>query len=319
MTQKPEWKRFEEAVAAFAAALDPAATVKHDLRLPDRHHGRRRQRDVWIEAKIGGHFPVSVLVSCKRTKRKLNSADVDAFNGELESSHARVGVMYSYSGFTKGAVDKGRVLGIPCCQLYQGKGPEIPAVLFFSSYCCTPQVSVTLAENPADFATLNTWNDLFSLPMRSKSGEAQLIDSLTDAYHHAEKEAVEAVAAGRRIPQPFARELRVQRENSDMPLRVVITGRWKFYRAKIEAYEVNGSYEFTHGDFKGQLATPAIDRFSSEPGPGWDLLDQPPEPRGNVAIIILHKGNVKDALLESMGQKVIKAGNPTLQPDADRA
>jgi Restriction endonuclease len=122
----PEWKRFEQAVAAFAAALDPSATVKHDLRLPDRHHGRRRQRDVWIDAKIGGHFPVSVLVSCKRTKRKLNSADVDSFSGELASSPARVGVLYSYSGFTQGAIDKGRVLGISCCRLYSGKGPEIP-------------------------------------------------------------------------------------------------------------------------------------------------------------------------------------------------
>lgn len=92
----------------------------------------------------------------------------------------------------------------------------------------------------------------------------------------AEKESVEAVAVGH-IPQPFGLQLTVRLDEVDVPLRIVVNGKWKFYRAKIEAYEVNGSYEFTKGNFKGQIAIPAIDRFSEEPGPGWDLLDRPLE------------------------------------------
>jgi len=35
----PEWRRFEKAVATFAATLDSSAQVRDNLRLPDRHHG----------------------------------------------------------------------------------------------------------------------------------------------------------------------------------------------------------------------------------------------------------------------------------------
>lgn len=87
------WKDFETAVARFIAALDPDATVKHNVYLPDRDTGHPRQRDVWIEARICGVFPVKVLVSCKRWDRKLNEQDIDAFVGELRSSGAHKGVI----------------------------------------------------------------------------------------------------------------------------------------------------------------------------------------------------------------------------------
>src|SRR5690606_22733487 len=90
-----DWRSFETAVAAFLAALDPKARVTHDVRLPDRHTGRSRQRDVIVETKFGAHLPLRILVSCKRHKRKLSSSDVDAFNGELQSSGAQKGVLYT--------------------------------------------------------------------------------------------------------------------------------------------------------------------------------------------------------------------------------
>gem|GEM_PF-1982878 len=94
-----EWEDFERAVAAFVKALTPGARITHNARLPDRHTGRLRQRDVWIEARIGP-FPVAILVSCKRLKRKINEQDLDAFIGELSSSGAHKGVLYSLAGRT---------------------------------------------------------------------------------------------------------------------------------------------------------------------------------------------------------------------------
>lgn len=79
------WQLFERAVAALCQALAPDATVTHDAKILDVDIGSRRQRDVWIEALIGGHFPVKVLVSCKRYARKVTVQQVDAFLGELGS------------------------------------------------------------------------------------------------------------------------------------------------------------------------------------------------------------------------------------------
>ena len=96
--------------------------------------------------------------------------------------------------------------------------------------------------------------------------------------------------------------------------RDVIDRSWRHYRAKVEAYHVNGSYEFTAGDFKGSFATPSIDRFSSEPGPGWERLEGQPTITGSVAILVLSGGNARDSLLEHLGPKQLRAANNALQP-----
>ena len=55
---------FEEAVYAFANTLK--AEVLFDHQIPDRDTGELRQCDVWINAKFGEHWPLSILVSCTR-------------------------------------------------------------------------------------------------------------------------------------------------------------------------------------------------------------------------------------------------------------
>jgi hypothetical protein len=63
---------FEKAVHVFANTLDSKAEVLFDHKVPDRDTGTPRQCDVWINAKFGGHWPLSILVSCKDQKKKLN-------------------------------------------------------------------------------------------------------------------------------------------------------------------------------------------------------------------------------------------------------
>lgn len=301
--KEKEWREFEKAVADFAAALDPAAKVQHDIRLPDKHHRGSRQRDVWIEATICRHFPVSVLVSCKRWKRKLHSGNIEAFDGELASSGARVGVLYSYSGFTKPAVEKAKALKIPCCRLYAGSGPEIPKVLSLTAYCCMPQIFVSLSSKPPSNCGLRTWKELFELPVRVANGKSKLLDEIVRAYHEAEKSSVQKVGSKAIFPKPFGTELTVPPQAPVIKsFRVTAFGRWKFYRARLEAFVVNGSYEFTSKDFKGQIATPAIDRFDSEPGPGWEFVEGTPKDRPGI-VIILFKGNAREVLVETMAHK----------------
>ncbi|MGA1796862.1 MAG: restriction endonuclease, partial [bacterium] len=123
---KPAWEKFEIAVANFVKALDSSARVTHDAKLPDIHSKTIRQRDVWVEAKVCQHFPVKILISCKRKKRILNQQDIDAFNGERISSGAQLGVIYSFSGFTNNALEKGKTLGISCCMIFDNEPTNIP-------------------------------------------------------------------------------------------------------------------------------------------------------------------------------------------------
>lgn len=58
----PEWLKFEEAIAAFCQALTPDAKVRHNKITPDSDTGEPRQRDVWIEASLGGYIAIKLLV-----------------------------------------------------------------------------------------------------------------------------------------------------------------------------------------------------------------------------------------------------------------
>jgi len=108
-----EWKEFERAVADFVSALDKNTVVRHDVHRPDQDTGFNRQYDVWVDAKVCGIFNISVLISCKHKSRKLSVQDIDTFIGELHSTGANKGVLYSYSGFTQPAIEKAREGDIP--------------------------------------------------------------------------------------------------------------------------------------------------------------------------------------------------------------
>lgn len=51
---QPDWRDFEIAVANFARAFSPEASVRDNVRMPDRHTKSKRQRDVWVEFPFGG-------------------------------------------------------------------------------------------------------------------------------------------------------------------------------------------------------------------------------------------------------------------------
>jgi hypothetical protein len=302
----PTWRAFEKAVAQFVQALDPTAKVTHDQHLPDRRHGGRRQRDVWIEARLLGHYPVSVLVSCKRTRRPLHSGDVDAFSGELASTQARVGVLYSYSGFSEPAVEKAKQLCISCCRLYSNEAPEIPEVLHLTAYCCKAQLRVRLAEWPLHGWEVVTWEGLFKLQLGSSSDRRSAMSEIVRKYREAEGNAVEAVRGTGAVPQPFAAEIVLRSDVQGVePIVVCISGRWAFYAARLDAYRVSGSYEFTRPDFKGEVAIPPIDRLSAEPGPGWARVDSPPSSIRNTILVILHGADAEQALVEFLGPRAL--------------
>jgi hypothetical protein len=305
----PKWKEFENAVAKFVAALDPKAIVTFDVRLPDVHTSKPRQRDVWVEAKVCNHFPVTVLISCKRLRKKIDQQNIDAFNGELLSSGARLGVLYSYSGFTPNAVEKAKKLGISCCRLYVNEPSDIPdKLIFVESYCCTPRMSISVIAPFEKQWNLKIWNDLFSLQFEDEGSPILFIDAIVRSYFKGEEEAVSKVKETF-FPSNWARILEcIEEKPIKKMIGIIIRGFWNVYEGRLEAHLLNGSYNFLNDEFLGSLSTPSIDTQSSHPGPGWILLDAPPQ-KTNLkpirGLFIMSGGNAKESLLEKLGPREI--------------
>lgn len=307
----PKWKEFEIAVANFVKALDPNAEVKHDVNLADVHTEKPRQRDVWVEAKVLQHFPVKVYISCKREKRKLDQQDIDAFHGELLSSGAHLGVIYSYSGFGPAAIEKSKKIGrIYCCRLYQNEPPDIPESFIFSnSYCCTPRISLSVLAPIDTKWKITYWRDLFQLTFEDKLRQQSALDAIVEVYLKGEKESTKIVTPKDLFPPNWVRSLELKEEHPPKrSITIIIHGQWNIYQGKIEAHLINGSYCFTTGEFIGSQSTPFVDLNSTNPGLGWSLLDERPSelcPGFINGVFILSGGNVREALINELGPKLI--------------
>lgn len=265
---KTDWRDFEAAVAAFLAALDPSSRVSHDVQLPDEDTGAPRQRDVWIETSFGGHVAIRILVSCKRKKAKIDQQDMDAFIGELRSSGAHKGILYSYSGFTSRALEKAARRGISCCVLYRNQESALPAVLDFVGYYLTENVQLSLS--PAPSGSGPDWSEVIELPALGDDRHRAAVDVLADDFRADEAELRERLGP---LPPPGRGvETSVILPGAKESSRLVLISQWMIYRAKVECWLVNGSYSVTEKDFKGSFSTPAIDTWSSHPGPGWERI-----------------------------------------------
>jgi len=305
----PRWKEFEDAVMKFVAALDAKAKVTANVRLPDTHTSKPRQRDVWIEAKVCNHFPLKVLISCKRLKRKIDQQDIDAFNGELISSEARLGVLYAYSGFTSNAMEKAKKLGVSCCRLFDNEPADIPRnLVFIDSYCCTSRISVSVMAPLDRQWNLTTWNELFSLQCEDAGLPLSVIDAISRSYRDGEKEVV-SKASETFFPLNWVRVLEcIKEEPNKKTIKIIIRGSWNVYEGRLKAHLLKGSYNFSSQEFLGSISTPSVDTQSSHPGPGWTLLKVLPEKSTMKSIrglFIMSGGNVKESLLEQLGPRPI--------------
>ncbi|GAA1662186.1 hypothetical protein GCM10009744_64950 [Kribbella alba] len=120
----PLWKRYELSVRELLAALDPAATVVHNQKIPGRLSGCPRQVDVWAIGTVVG-LEISVAVECKRRRRAVDVEIVDQFIGKLLDLGASHGVLYSHSGFTSNAAARASSAQNPCVMVVATETPEI--------------------------------------------------------------------------------------------------------------------------------------------------------------------------------------------------
>jgi hypothetical protein len=106
---------FEEAVTVIQEMMDPNASVTHNELITDRH-GHKRQFDVVIRGKVGGH-PVLGVIECKALRRKVGTPCVDAFVTKARDINASIKLIASKRGFTKPALEKARDYGVSTISL----------------------------------------------------------------------------------------------------------------------------------------------------------------------------------------------------------
>ena len=295
-TKYPKWKEFEIAVTNFIKALDPSAKVIHDAMLPDRDTGTLRQRDVWIETKVSEHFSLQILVSCKRYKSKLNQQHIDAFIGELLSSGAQKGIIYSFSGFTKPALEKAKVRGISCCSLYQNEPVTIPEMLSFNAYLLTPAFHFWATWLESLDRQPQTLGELYELNMSNNDSKSvKLIDLVVEKYTN-KRALIRAKARSTgNIPEKWTDQIKLDNPVTGTDMLVIeFGGDWDIYEATLNGYLFNGSYAFTEKEFKGEQTFPKVDDTGPKPGEYWNKVDSlPTEPDIKLLIGVIY-GNAKD-------------------------
>jgi Restriction endonuclease len=299
-------REFEEAVYSFAKTLDPTAKILFDHRAIDRDTGKPRQCDVWINAKFGGHWPLSILVSCKDHHRKLHVGDIGAFYDEVRSTGASTGVIYSRAGFTKPALDKAKANGLACCRIYQNEPADIPQIIRFDQFTCKPAGQLELETNL--MATkYKTWNDLFDIIIRCDKDDQTALDVIAAIFEQGEEWSLQQLRKSSTeeksfFPPNWSSNLEFEDIDSRKKIQIKVMGRWKRYKTQIEAILLNGSYCLTDGSFKGDIIGPSIDTQGEHPGGAWtEIIDTDYALPLNRVLIILSKGDIRSALREKLG------------------
>lgn len=111
MPSSSEFREYENGVAdVWASVVGDAATVRRNIRLPSRSGGKPRQIDVCVQGDIFGLTNARLVVDCKRWKKAIDIADVEAFIGLVDDVGADMGLLVSAAGASDGAIGRAQAV-----------------------------------------------------------------------------------------------------------------------------------------------------------------------------------------------------------------
>ncbi|OCA86025.1 hypothetical protein A8F94_14370 [Bacillus sp. FJAT-27225] len=102
-----EWKRYETEIHRKLGNMFPELEVKGSSFITGIHSKVSRQIDVLLKGKFGFTEIIGV-VECKHFLENVDVKIVDSFIGFLEDVGAKVGVIITMKGFSKGAINRAR-------------------------------------------------------------------------------------------------------------------------------------------------------------------------------------------------------------------
>lgn len=115
-----DWHEYEKLAAHIYSQLQPNALVTHNDKIPGLETATKRQIDVSIRATVAGH-DLLIVVQAKNYTNPVDVNDVGEFASVVKDVRASKGVLICNSGFTQGAIDYARNIGIDLCSLHDAQ------------------------------------------------------------------------------------------------------------------------------------------------------------------------------------------------------
>jgi Restriction endonuclease len=306
------WKEFERAVNTLLKSLlkdDPNAKVRFDPPKTDRDTKRKQQVDCWIDYKVWGHIPITILVSCKDRGRAIDVGEIRTFIQEIADAGASTGAMYSRSGFTKDAVAKASTHGIGCFQLWRNRPADQPIIELYRKYWCWDSVCTPIVQ-PGDAGfPPKTWDEFFNFSIILGGNELSIGDHLEEALRRGKEQAIEEAKkiAKFEFPNDFLCTIDLA-DSPSRSTRILVGCRWLRYRSKLSASLLNGSFCVSTGEFVGteSMAFPVT---YPPPASDWEFLPTNPEKDSSVKTFLFTKksAGLIAELKKSLAGKAIPA------------
>ena len=275
MTKKTdtEWYQYELAVTAFLQALDKIATVIHDVSIADKDTGLPRQRDVWIESIVSG-FKIKIYVSCKYYTSPLNQQDMDGIIGELRSSGAHKGVVFSKAGFNDGALKKAEIHDIDCCVLVDTNdfAKIIPQELILKIFARRSRMQAKVS----DTSLLGDRKGF--IESKNLNDGQSMIRILADQFKNLVASSIDMQE------DEVSTTFNVISSLNGKEMSVTLYDKWIYYIGELKGFLASGSYNFTTNSFNGSLTFPVIETNNPDLGPEWRKLEGRP---ANANLILL--------------------------------
>jgi len=300
MKKEQDWREFEIAVANWLRKLDPNAVIQHNFFEPDKHIGTRRQRDIWVVGEIAG-IEINILVSCKKYKRRVNHQDIDAFYGELASSKASLGIIYSYSSFSNNAILKASALGIQCMTFFNNEFPRISeAIIFPEIYYWRMHklgIDAYLGDN-SPTPTTQYWIELFENGVNSNTGNNILCDIICVLQDLPSRNTCRQEGV---IHDCLSFECSYEM----IPILVQIKIHWRIFHALNKGFKLFGAFCFNKNRFQGEQTTPSFPLDSWDFSDDWEELQSFPT-QEKQGISIYQMNSNYDETFKELGAKKIK-------------
>ena len=128
-----QWKKFENLAFEIQKKLSPKAIVKKNDKIKGKA-GRTREIDISIRQNIG-QFELLLIIDYKRYSIPVDMKAVESFIGMLQDVGAHQGALISATGYTKGAIERGRTAGINLYHLGNTLSDEISINMGLPSIC----------------------------------------------------------------------------------------------------------------------------------------------------------------------------------------
>lgn len=199
---------------------------------------------------------------------------MDAVIGELASSGAHKGVIFSKSGFGEEAKKKAKVHDIDCCVLLgNDSSVELPKELNFNFY--TKRGRVTF-----NFGMSDRRRQMAFIGSKALGQKSRVVAALAKEHN-------------RLVRQSCANNFMetksvvvIKSSVCNQPVDVKLHHAWEYYVAKLNNKLFEGSYNFNQQRFRGTVTSPVIDATGPDLGDQWTKLNIIPESPAGIIIQI---------------------------------